>query len=166
MGEGKRAIRSAFGRNVSSHRGNQNAQAIIELALILPILLVLIVGAVEFGRLFFTKIILTNAAREGAYYMTTHSTDASSCGYACTVGTFNAAYNEALSSGVTLNPGDVAIAITADPEAATDLYKAKITVQTQVNDMLILGFFMGSVFHLTGSNENVTISSSVEMMIQ
>ena len=31
----------------------------------IPILLVLIIGALEFKRLFFTKIVITNAAREG-----------------------------------------------------------------------------------------------------
>ena len=166
MGEGKRANRIAFGFNKEHHRGNQNAQAIVELALTLPILLVLIVGALEFGRLWSTKIVLTNAAREGAYYLTTHSTSASTCDLNCPNGTFNAAYNEALGSGITLSAGDVAIEITSDPEVDTELYKAKVTVQTQVKDLLILGFFMCNVFHLTGSSEDVTLSSSVEMMIQ
>jgi Flp pilus assembly protein TadG len=40
--------------------------AAVEFALVLPILLLLIFGIVDFGRLYFTQITLTDAAREGA----------------------------------------------------------------------------------------------------
>lgn len=38
----------------------------VELALILPILLILFMGAVEFGRIFHAYLVITNASREGA----------------------------------------------------------------------------------------------------
>ena len=38
----------------------------MEFALVLPLLLLVIAGIVDFGRAFFTQIELTNAAREGA----------------------------------------------------------------------------------------------------
>jgi len=58
---------------VKSIRG----QALVEVALTLPLLLLLILGAMDFGRMFYTKIILTNAAREGANYLARnyHDTD-------------------------------------------------------------------------------------------
>jgi Flp pilus assembly protein TadG len=40
--------------------------AAVELALVLPILLLLIFGIIDFGRLYFAQITLTDAAREGA----------------------------------------------------------------------------------------------------
>lgn len=40
--------------------------AAVEFALVLPILLVLVFGVIDFGRLYFTQITLTDAAREGA----------------------------------------------------------------------------------------------------
>ena len=40
--------------------------AAVEFALILPILLLLLGGIVDYGRFFFTQVQLTNAAREGA----------------------------------------------------------------------------------------------------
>jgi Flp pilus assembly protein TadG len=40
--------------------------AAVELALILPILILVIAGIVDFGRAYFTQVTLTNAAREGA----------------------------------------------------------------------------------------------------
>ena len=49
-------------RNISSDRG----AAIIETALAIPLLLLVGVGAVEFGRAYRTSRVLTNAAREGA----------------------------------------------------------------------------------------------------
>jgi len=38
----------------------------VEFALILPVFLLLLFGAIEFGRAYFTLHLLTNAAREGA----------------------------------------------------------------------------------------------------
>jgi len=44
----------------------QSGAAAVELALVLPILLVLVFGIVDFGRAYNAKISLTQAAREGA----------------------------------------------------------------------------------------------------
>ena len=41
-------------------------QAIVEMAFILPILLLILMGIIEFGRIFNTYLLLTNASREGA----------------------------------------------------------------------------------------------------
>ncbi|KAB0666539.1 pilus assembly protein [Oryzomonas japonica] len=46
-------------------RGSKG-QALVELALILPILLLLILGVIEFGRAFYMKNTLTNAVRHAA----------------------------------------------------------------------------------------------------
>jgi Flp pilus assembly protein TadG len=48
-------------RNTSRERGT----ALIEFALVLPLLLVLTVAAVDFGRAFFVKNMLEQSAREG-----------------------------------------------------------------------------------------------------
>jgi Flp pilus assembly protein TadG len=45
---------------------NERGQALLETALVLPIMLLVAVGIFEFGRAFQTWQILTNAAREGA----------------------------------------------------------------------------------------------------
>ncbi len=47
-------------------------QAIVEFALIAPILILLIMGVFDLGLAFFTNITLQNAAREGARYATLH----------------------------------------------------------------------------------------------
>src|SRR5437016_3105931 len=46
----------------------QRGQAVVEFALVMPVLLLLLAGAVDLGNGFQTYIALTNAAREGAHY--------------------------------------------------------------------------------------------------
>jgi Flp pilus assembly protein TadG len=48
-----------------TRRAERGASA-VEFALVLPLLLLVIAGVVDFGRALFTQVILTNAAREGA----------------------------------------------------------------------------------------------------
>ena len=45
---------------------DQKGAAVVEFAIILPLLLVLLFGIVEFGFLLYNKAMITNAAREGA----------------------------------------------------------------------------------------------------
>lgn len=44
----------------------REGQALVELALVLPVLLLILFGIVEFGRIFHAYLVITNAAREGA----------------------------------------------------------------------------------------------------
>ncbi len=53
--------------SVSGHRlARREGQSLVEFALVLPILLLIIVGILEFGIAFRTYQVVTNAAREGA----------------------------------------------------------------------------------------------------
>jgi Flp pilus assembly protein TadG len=54
---------------ISSERRSRSGQALIEFALVLPLLIWLIVYVVNFGGLFFAWITVTNATRAGAQYM-------------------------------------------------------------------------------------------------
>jgi len=61
----KRTLRPA------SHRGHQSksaGQALVEFALVIPVMLLMLAIAIDFGRLFFSYIEITNAAREGAAF--------------------------------------------------------------------------------------------------
>jgi hypothetical protein len=51
---------------------SRRGQSLVEFALVLPLLLVLVLGAVDFGRVFFGWVALQNAARVGANYAATH----------------------------------------------------------------------------------------------
>jgi Flp pilus assembly protein TadG len=44
----------------------QSGQTLVEMAILIPIVIILIVGIVDFGRILMTQHVVTNAAREGA----------------------------------------------------------------------------------------------------
>ena len=48
--------------------GREDGSALVELALTLPLLVLILAGAVDFARVFYTSIALTSAARAGAQY--------------------------------------------------------------------------------------------------
>lgn len=47
-------------------RSTQKGQAIVEMALVMPLLIMLLFGIVEFGRVLNTYMVVTNLSREGA----------------------------------------------------------------------------------------------------
>lgn len=53
-------------------RRRERGQAMVEFALILPVLLALLCGIIDFGWLYYNQLTLTNAAREGARYAVIH----------------------------------------------------------------------------------------------
>ncbi len=49
-------------------RDDRRGQALVEFAILLPLLLLLLIGIVEFGLLLYNQQVITNASREGARY--------------------------------------------------------------------------------------------------
>ena len=47
-------------------RATETGQSLVEFAMVLPLFLVLLFGLVDFGRAFYSWIVITNGAREGA----------------------------------------------------------------------------------------------------
>ncbi|MBO8137542.1 MAG: pilus assembly protein [Desulfotomaculum sp.] len=47
-------------------RKNQKGQSMVEFALLLPLIIILLFGILEFGRVFHSYLVITSAAREGA----------------------------------------------------------------------------------------------------
>ncbi|MGD8753629.1 MAG: pilus assembly protein [Anaerolineales bacterium] len=60
-----------------SYRRNPRkaGQSLLEFALVLPLLLIVVAGVLDLGRVFFAVIQVTNAAREGVRYLTLHPDD-------------------------------------------------------------------------------------------
>lgn len=76
--------------------GSQRGQGLVEFALLVPLLLLMTLGALDFGRLFFAYTAIANAAREGAM--------CASLGSVCPAGAAAAATAEvggALPGGIT-----------------------------------------------------------------
>jgi hypothetical protein len=55
-------------RRLVNRAGSRRAQSLVEFALVLPLLLVLLLGGIDLGRVFFGSVALTNASRVGANY--------------------------------------------------------------------------------------------------
>ena len=53
-------------------RKSEKGQAMVEFALLLPVLLLLLCAIIDFGWLYFNQLLLNNAAREGARYAAIH----------------------------------------------------------------------------------------------
>jgi len=49
-------------------RGNARGQAVAELAILLPVLVLIVLGCLDLGRVFSVWLTLSNATREGARY--------------------------------------------------------------------------------------------------
>jgi Flp pilus assembly protein TadG len=58
-----------------SHSQGERAQGLVEFTLLVPFLLVLICGIIEFGWALRSHVVVTNATREGARYGVTCKTD-------------------------------------------------------------------------------------------
>lgn len=78
-----------------------------EFALLLPLLVLLVFGALEFGRAIHTKIVLTNAAREGAHFLIYDLTNPPNFN-----NTRAAVIQEAQNSGVTIIADNIIIQCT------------------------------------------------------
>jgi len=53
---------------LADHTKKSRGQSLVELALVVPILLLLFAGAADFGRVFYAYVAIENAAKEGALY--------------------------------------------------------------------------------------------------
>lgn len=57
---------------VSRQGRDRRAVATVEFAIVVPVLVTIVLGCVDFGRFCYAHISVTNAAREGAYYASFH----------------------------------------------------------------------------------------------
>lgn len=115
-------LRGASPRTRRAERG----QALVELALITPILFALLLGTVDLGRVFYAMISVTNAAREGAQAAALDLTSYVA-GAACASNNkvVCAATREPQNSFVTVGPSD--ISLTCNPSCAAT-YGSAVTV--------------------------------------
>ncbi len=68
-----------FARLRQKPPGSKNAQGMLEFALVLPVLLMMIIGVIEFSRLLFAWIIIENSTRFGIRYAITGNHDPQYC---------------------------------------------------------------------------------------
>src|SRR6478672_9224506 len=142
------AIRRLAGRRASRSRG----QAIVELALILPIFLILVASALDLGRVFYSQISVNDAAREAALEASQNPTSFIA-NTACTSANKEQnrvmcrATNESRDGGfVTIAPADVAMACSTNPCPAAPAMGQTVSVTVTGHFRLItplLAFMFG-----------------------
>jgi Flp pilus assembly protein TadG len=147
-----RATRS-LGRLAAAGRPRSAGQALVELAIILPVFLVLTMAAVDLGRIFFAQISIANAAREGAYEAAYGGSfvAGSDCGSSNTV--MCAILNEAQGS-LAITPADVTRTCIPAGGCAAGAYGEVVTLKVTGHFNLltpILAVFFGGT--------NITFSS-------
>ena len=128
------------------HSSKSRGQSLVELAFLLPILLLLVLGAMDVGRLFSVKITLTNAAREGANYLSRHPDE-----WTNTTNTVAAIQGEA-----SVLTGYQITAIQCSGSCDTG-DTATVTVESSI-PLISLSFFRAF--------GDIQLSSTVEMMVQ
>lgn len=87
-------------------RRSEGGQALVEFAISAAMLVLIFLGVFDLGRAFNSYIVITNAAREGAYYGALHPGDAG--------GIASRAVAEAQGSGVVLSAAHVSISTTGE----------------------------------------------------
>ena len=120
---------------MNSRERNDKGGSMVELALMLPLLLLILAGIADLGRAFHDYIIITNVAREGARYASLHA-NLSSADL-----TKQAAIDEAQGSGITLDRSNVDVTF-IPPVPPEVIGTATITVTYRFN--LIVGRIFGT----------------------
>jgi Flp pilus assembly protein TadG len=123
-------------------RAANRGQSLVEFALTLSLLVLILLGILDLGRAYNAYVIITNAARNGAYFGSFHPTD--------TAGIKQRAVLEAQDSGVTLTTGNVTI-------TTTGVNGTPIAVTVNYNFDLLTTFLPGF--------EVLTLHSTAKMMI-
>ena len=101
----------------------------MELALVVPIMLLLLLAAIDLGRIYYAQITVANAARAGAYEASTNKNYNYVAGAACasTNTVMCAVQHESSGSAVNIAPADVSMSCTPSC-AATYGNKVGVTV--------------------------------------
>jgi|YNPBryunderm2012_1023409.scaffolds.fasta_scaffold79002_2 Flp pilus assembly protein TadG len=124
-------------------RRREGGQELVELALVLPVLLLLLFAILEFGLVIFSYNAVSNVAREGARYGVAHPTDR--VGIEATA--------RAASRG--LDPSHLSIAIS---------YPGGNTIRVEARYDLTL--FTGFVIQAVGGNPTMRLRSVSTMQIE
>ncbi len=126
-------------------RSGAPGQELVELALLIPLLMLIAFGVLDLGRLFHASITITNAAREGARFGTFDPADST--------GIVAATQAEAANSGIDLSSST--IAVTCPDGSCGSGLALRVTISYPFQ------LLMGMVF----PDPNLTLGGSAEMVV-
>ena len=128
-----------------NRRLDSRGQALVEVALVLPLILMILLGIMEFGRAFNAYLTLQHAAREGARLGVTGAGD-------------NAIIDRIKEVAVTLDPDRLVIAIS--PQEGARTRGDVLEVDLQYN----FSFLVPLVMDIVG--EQIQLQSSLKMRVE
>ena len=135
--------------------GGERGQALLETALILPVVLLISVGIFEFGRAYQLVQVLTNAAREGARIAVMYGT--TEADIRDRVRAYLDAGQVPTNAGMTIDVDQGATIVvgtgTASASVVTVNYPYTFTVLNPVANLVVHGTAMGGPITLTASAE-------------
>lgn len=132
-------------------RKNEKGQSIVEFALILPILLFLIMGIVQFGLILSGYVTVSNAAREGARVGIIEKDNAA----------IIAKVNEAFDSSSTLYLASTTPVDITFPEGGTYTHGKPVSVRVNANVAIIVPFLEEIL-----PEGNINIHRTAVMMVE
>lgn len=124
-------------KTLSRWKKNRKGQSMVEFALVLPIMLLLLLGIMEFGFIFHEYLVVTHAAREGARDASLGATDAE-------VRTL------VLTAAANINRGQMLITISPASRVRGASVTVNVTNLVPIRTPLISSFFPQNPFPVSG----------------
>ncbi len=131
----------------------ERGQSVVELALLLPVLLLVFLGTTDFGRVYFAKVAITNAARVGARYGSLNP-DAGALIVDRTV--------EEAAKTVSLQPADVQVTCN---NGACNMHSEWISVETQYEFQTLFFSNLAFVRDFFPPDGSVTVRASATVPV-
>ena len=119
---------------LSALRKSEKGQALVEFVLVLPILLLLVLGMLEYGWMLNAKISVTAAAREGARASSVLGAENSSQAYTVA----STAANKYMGIG-TLDANDVTVTVTSESVTVNISYEKEPLIGLYIKDAMLIG---------------------------
>jgi Flp pilus assembly protein TadG len=154
-GDSREVIHRMLERGMRCHplrRSPRRGQAIVETALLLPILMLLVMGSADLGRVFYYSIAVTNAAREAARQGTYYDPLSNSNTYDTYTAVLNAARQDV--------PTDVTLSLpTTSPQHCLPGQPSSWSIYypTQANKGYVYTCFDGSENQTTAAQQTIQV---------
>lgn len=133
---------------------DQTGQAILETAFVLPVILLIAVGILEFGRAFQTWQVVTNAAREGARMAILPSSTTTDVQNRVTTYLQGGALDNYQNATVTVTQSTIAVSSgTSASSVVTVNYPFSFLVLNPVANLVVNGSTVGTPITLTAAAE-------------